>query len=163
MLSSPFLPLCFATFWGKIELSPLEGVPMKDQKLYLYWLYLFILCAALGFIPEPQGLLQALLALTAMLFFVPPVTLLYRGIKQGKRKHLRIIRNLSALSLLVTTVLYVINILCVSAPELVGNILNAALVVFSAPLLTFPIPVAVMFTWACLLVTCLSYWKKTAD
>ena len=74
---------------------------MKDQKLYLYWLYLFILCAALGFIPEPQGLLQALLALTAMLFFVPPVMLLYRGIKQGKRKHLRIIRNLSALSLLV--------------------------------------------------------------
>ena len=136
---------------------------MSDRKLCLIWLYLYILCAALGFIPEPQGLLQAMLALAAILFFVPPSILLYRGIKSGKRKFLRLVRNLSALSLLVTLVLYVVNILCVAAGNLVGNILNAALVVFSAPALTFPVPVASMFAWACLLMVSLNYWKKTAD
>lgn len=133
---------------------------MSDKKLYLFWLYLYILCAALGFIPEPTGLLQAMLALAAMLFFVPPAILLYRGIRHRQPKHLRIIRNYSILSLTLTLVIYILNIVFVGAPELTGNILNAALVVFSAPALTFPIPAASMFAWACLLVTSLTYGKK---
>ena len=134
---------------------------MKDRTLYLFWLYLYILCAALGFIPEPQGLLQAMLALAALCFFIPPSILLYRGIRHKERKHLRRIRNLSLLSLVLTLALYVANILCVTASDLTGSILNAALVIFATPALTFPIPAIPIFAWACLFVTCLKY-RKTA-
>ena len=133
---------------------------MKDRTLYLIWLYLYILCAALGFIPEPQGLLQAMLALAAICFFIPPSVLIYRGVRHHEPKHIRNVLRLSILSLVLTMVLYVANILSIAASDLMGNILNAALTVLAAPALTFPIPVASIFAWACLLVVCLKYRKK---
>ena len=133
---------------------------MKDRTLNLIWLYLYILCAALGFIPEPQGLLQAMLALAAICFFIPPSVLIYRGVRHHAPKHLRRVQSLSILSLALTTVLYVANILSVAASDLMGSILNAALTVLAAPALTFPIPIVPIFGWACLLVTCLKYRKS---
>ena len=47
---------------------------MTEKKLYMLWGVLFILCAALGFIPEPEGLLKALLVLVSILFFVGVLT-----------------------------------------------------------------------------------------
>lgn len=138
---------------------------MKDKHLYLYWLYLFILCAALGFIPaERSPLVAALLALLSIAFFVPGVMLLYRGIQRRQRAHLKIILILSTCSLALTLVLFIANTLTVLAPDniLLGNILNALLVVFSAPMMCAPYQFLGMFGWACLLFTAISYWKKTA-
>lgn len=133
---------------------------MKDRTLYLYWLCLFILCATLGFIPAPRSpLAAALLTLLSLLFFVPPALLLRRG----GRKHLRNILILSACSLMLTLVLLIANTLSVLAPDkvLLGNILNALLVVFSAPMLCAPYQFLSLFGWACLLFTALSRWKKS--
>lgn len=138
---------------------------MKDNYLYLCWLYLYILCAALGFIPQDRSpLVAALLALLAIGFFVPPAVLLHRGIQRKQRLHLKRIALFSGCSLLLTTVLFVANTLTVLVPQqvMLGNVLNALLVVFSAPMLCAPIQFLSMFLWACLLITALSHWKKTA-
>lgn len=139
---------------------------MKPRNLYLYWLYLFILCAALGFIPHPRNpLVTALLALLSVAFFLPASILLYQAIRSGKRRHLRKILTISALSLGLTLILFIANTLTILAPQnlLLGNVLNALLVVFSAPMLCAPYQFVSMFLWACLLFTAISFWKKTAD
>lgn len=135
---------------------------MKERNLYLYWLCLFILCATLGFIPAPRSpLVVALLTILTVLFFVPPALLLRRG----ERKHLRNILILSACSLVLTLVLFIANTLSVLAPDkvLLGNILNALLVVFSSPMLCAPYQFLSLFGWACLLFTALSRWKKAKN
>ena len=136
---------------------------MKDFKLYLYWLYLFILCAAVGFIPAPRSpLTAALLTLLTIAFYVPPAMLLYRGIRQQQRKHLKNILCLSVCSLSLTLVLFIANTLTALVPDniLLGNILNALLVVFTAPMMCAPYQFLGLFGWACLLFTALSFWKK---
>lgn len=137
---------------------------MKDKQLYLYWLYLYILCAALGFIPaERSPLVTALLALASIAFFIPPAMLLYRGIRQEKRQHPRFIAIASGVSLVLTTVLFIANTLTALVPTnlLLGNILNAVLVVFSVPMMCAPYPFLGMFGWACLLILALRFRKKT--
>ncbi len=135
---------------------------MKNRRLYLIWLYLFILCAALGFIPEPNPLVQALLALLGLGFFAPGALLLYGAVKTRRRRHLKTVLWLSILSLGLTTVLFIANTLTVLAPEnlLLGNILNAALLVFSAPMGIMPLQFFSLFGWACLMVTALTYYRR---
>ena len=136
---------------------------MKDKTWYLLWLYLFILTATLGFIPEPGTWLTVLLALVCGAFFVPGGVLLYRAIARGDRKGLNRILLISALSLAVTTVLLVANILAVLAPDnvLLGNILNAALTVLSAPMMCAPYYGISIFLWGCLLFAAITYRKQT--
>ena len=136
---------------------------MKNRTLYLSWLYLYILTAILGFIQEPNPLVTALLALLSICFFIPGAVLLYRAIKSGRRKHLRIVMLISAASLTVTMLLFIANTLTVLAPEneLLGTVLYAVLTVFSAPMMCAPYQSVSMFLWACLLFTGISFWKKT--
>lgn len=136
---------------------------MKDKQLYLYWLYLFILCAALGFIPERSNLLTAVLALLWLLFYVPGSVLLYRSIRSGRRTHLRNVLLISVVSLVLTTLAIIANYATALVPNnrLLGNILNAVLVIISSPMMCSPLPGGSLFLWACLMLTAISYWKKT--
>jgi hypothetical protein len=135
---------------------------MKDRMLWLCWLYLFILTAALGFIPERNLLVTVLLSLACGAFFVPGGMLLYRAVKRGSRKQLNRIMLLSGLSLLLTTLLIVANMLTVlSSSELLGKVMNAVLVVLSAPMYCAPYYAISLFLWACLLFSCFSYRKDT--
>lgn len=137
---------------------------MTNRKLYLSWLYLYILCAALGFIPDPRNpLVAALLTLCALAFFAPPALLLYQGIHKGDRKPLKAVALFSGCSLVLTLLLFIANTLTVLAPNniLLGNILNALLILFSAPMKCAPYQVLSIFGWACLLFTTLTNWKKT--
>lgn len=136
---------------------------MKDKQLYLYWLYLYIICATLGFIPQERNpLVAALLAILTLVFFVPPAILLYRGIQQQSRPKLTRIALLSALSLGLTTLLFIANMLTVLAPNdlLLGNVFNALLILVSAPMMCAPYQIISLFMWACLLVVALR-WQKT--
>ena len=138
---------------------------MKNRTLYLYWLYLYILCAALGFIPTPRSpLVIALLTLCALAFYLPPAALLYRAIRKGERKPLKQVMLLSICSLVLTLLLFIANTLTVLAPEnlLLGNIFNALLILVSAPMKCAPYQVLSLFGWACLLFTAITNWKKTA-
>ena len=124
---------------------------MKTKTLYALWGGMFVLCAGLGFVPEPAGFLKFLLTVLALAFFVPPGLLLYRAAKTGDRHTAALVRNLSAAWLAVTTVLLAANFLSLMGTTGLGDMLYALLVIASAPMVCGQSWVLVMFCWACLL------------
>ena len=133
---------------------------MKKKTLFALWGGLFSLCAALGFIPEPTGVPAALLTLLSLCFFVPPAVLLRRASRQKDPDTLRLIRNLSALSLGLTMTLLVLNILSVVAAESLGTFLYLLLVIISSPMICSGYWVLSLFLWACLLMVSLQQLRK---
>ena len=134
---------------------------MKKKSLFALWGVLFLVCAGLGFIPEPSGAVRWLLTVLSILFFLPPAVLVYQGRKAGDGHLLALIRNLSALSLGLTALLLIMNFLTACRSELLGNILHAVLVVVSSPMLCSGYWVLSLFLWACLLMSSLSVKQKT--
>ena len=128
---------------------------MNTKHLSIFWGVLFLLCAGLGFIPEPQGALKGLMTALSVLFFLPPALLLYRS---GRETAL-LIRNLSALSLGVTSVTLILNFILAVSSETLGNILHYILVVVSAPMICSGYWVLSLFLWACLLMASLKKSK----
>ncbi len=124
------------------------------------WGALFILCAGLGFIPAPEGLLKWLLVLIALAFFLPPFLMARLAAREGDRNTLALLRNLAALSLVLTVAALIANFFSILAPEGVGNALYILLVILSAPMVCMQYWAISLFLWACLLFTCISKGKK---
>ena len=133
---------------------------MNKTAYFTLWGGLFILCAGLGFIPEPEGVLRFLTTTLSLLFFLPPLMLCRNAIKQGDRRTLALLRNLSALSLTLTVVLLIGNFLSLMAPQWLGNVLYGVLVIVSAPMVCSGYWLLSLFLWACLLVVSLEILKK---
>ena len=129
---------------------------MSKKTLYTAWGGMFILCACLGFIPEPEGLLKALMVLASILFFLPPALLLRAAVKAGDKHTLRLIRSLSILSLAGTLVLLIGNILSALGSELLGNVLHVVLGIVSSPMFCGQYWAVSLFLWACLMVFSIS-------
>lgn len=129
---------------------------MNRNILYGLWAGLYIVCAGLGFIPEPAGFGKAVLVLMSILFFIPPMVLLYRG----DIRDLKFIRNISILWLVGALVLLVGNLLSVLASEAFGTGLYALLVLLTAPMVCGQYWLLSLFLWACLLMGSLSILKK---
>ena len=125
---------------------------MKGKGLWLLWGSLFILCAGLGFIPEPSGILERVMTVLSVLFFVPPAVLLYRAGKDGDVPTRHLIRNISALSLLLTLVLLVANFLGAMGTAFLGLVLYGMLVIVSSPMVCSGYWALSLFLWACLLM-----------
>ena len=126
---------------------------MKSQFLYALWGALFILCAGLGFIPEPAGVLRVLLTGLSILFFLPPALLVWKGRREKDRMALSLVRNLSIASLSLSVLLIIANFLTVFRSELLGNILHGVLVVVSSPMICSGHWAMSLFFWACLLIS----------
>jgi len=124
---------------------------MKKKLLYALWGGLFILCAGLGFIPEPEGTLQFILTAASVLFFLPPAMLLHRA----DAAEAKLIRNLSSLSLGLTLVLLVLNFLTALRSEFLGQVLHYTLVIVSSPMICSGHWALSLFLWACLLMSSL--------
>lgn len=133
---------------------------MTKKAYYILWAGLFILCAGLGFIPEPAGFLRFFLTALSILFFLPPAMLVYFAGKQGDKLTLKLIRNLSATSLGLTLGLLIANFMSLMAPEALGNVLYGVLVIVSSPMVCSGYWVLSLFLWACLLMACLKLLKK---
>ena len=125
---------------------------MSNKSLYSLWGVLFIICAALGFIPVPYNWVQTVLTALSVLFFLPPVVLLYRAGKQHDRNTALIIRNLSLGSLGLTLVLLILSVVCAVQSEFLGNFLHGILVIVSTPMICSGFWVLSLFLWACLLI-----------
>ncbi len=132
---------------------------MDKGILKALWAGMFILCAVLGFIPEPEGFSKFLLCSLGLLFFLPPALLLYKSWQDRDRKTLTWIRNLSLLSLGLTLVLMVGNLLSVLASIAVGNVLYWALVILSAPMICSQYWFLGPAGWAILLFTAMELGK----
>ena len=129
---------------------------MEKKNVRYIWAGLFILTALLGFITEPNGLIKALMVISALAFFVPPAYLL----KQGDMQDVRLVRNLSIASLVTTAALLVMNVMSVLASEAVGTGLYALLILLSAPMVCSQYWALSLFLWACLLMVSLKKLKK---
>ena len=117
---------------------------MSKKMLYTLWGALFVLCAVLGLLPDAGiwGIAAALV------FFLPPALLLYRGDREIRR----LIRNLAALSLGLTALALVVSMLTAAGEEWLGNSLHYVLGIVSVPMFAARYWVLSLFLWACLLV-----------
>ena len=125
---------------------------MKNKSLLAIWGIFYIICAGLGFIPEPEGTVRIFLTVISILFFVPPAILLFDAFSAGDEKTIRLIRLLSALSLALTLVLLTANFLAALGASWLGTLLHILLVIGSAPMLCSNYWALSLFLWAVLLV-----------
>ena len=133
---------------------------MKKQVLFGLWAGLFIVCAGLGFIPEPEDGVRTALTLSAIFAFVPPAVLIWQACKSGDKNTLSLIRSLSAASLGLTSFLLILNFLSVAWSEAVGNFLYQVLIIVSSPMVCSRHWALSLFLWACLLITSHQQLKK---
>lgn len=133
---------------------------MNQKVLFALWGGMFALCAGLGFIPEAEGFGKAVLALTALLFFLPAALLTWKAIKISDRHTLALLQNLSVLSLGLTVLLLIANFLSVYGPLWLGNFLHSVLVIVSAPMFCGRYWAMSLFCWACLMIVCRTELKK---
>ncbi|MEE0110408.1 MAG: hypothetical protein UEP57_05925 [Oscillospiraceae bacterium] len=134
---------------------------MNKKLVFALWGGLFILCAALGFIPDPEGALGILMTGLSLAFFAPPAALLYRAVKEGDSAVLKLVRNLSALWLALTLVLLIVNFLSAFGSEVLGNILYYVLIIVTSPMICSGHWAMSMFCWACLLMVSLRELRKS--
>ena len=135
---------------------------MKQKALFVLWGGLFILCAGLGFIPQPEGFLRGAMTAAALGFFLVGWLTLYRADKTGDRDSLLLVRNLSLLSLGLTLLLLVFSFLTLNVSQWMGDLVHVILVIVSSPMICSGYWALSMFLWACLLLTARSYLKKKA-
>ena len=133
---------------------------MNKKKWYIAWGVLYALCTGLSCIPEPEGVTAGLAVTAALLFFVPPTMLLYRAIPREQWGTVRLIRILSILSLLLTFVVLILNLLSVGLPDSLGLVLHGVLVLVSVPMVCMQSWIVSLFLWAVLLMVTLKYRKK---
>lgn len=132
---------------------------MSKKCLYTLWGVLFSLCGGLGFIPglmeQVPAALQAILTVLSLASFLPPAMLVYSAKKAGDAHTIKLVRNLSALSLGVTLLVLVLSLATAMASEAVGNFLHVVLILVSSPMVCSGCWVLSLFLWACLLMACL--------
>ena len=133
---------------------------MTKKKLYTAWGVMYVLCAALGFVPSPEGALYGLLFMLSLAFFIPPAVLLYRAVQRSDLATVGVVRALSILSLSATVVMLVINLLSVGSSRLVGTAVYYLLILVSSPMVCNQVWFPSLFLWACLLVTSWQEIKK---
>ena len=132
---------------------------MKTKNLWLSWLYCFILCTVLGFIPEPTGFFKFLFVVAAIGFFVPGFLLL----KYGQRKDCRLVLTAAAVSLTVTPTLIILNFASALMPRIWGSVFYVLLVIFSSPMICAQYWALSLFGWACLLFSAISAVRSSAS
>ena len=133
---------------------------MNKKFLYALWAGLFILCACCGFIPRTEGVLPLLFTIVSLLVFLPAGVLLWDAGKQRDLHTLKLIRNLSALSLGLTLVLLVLNFLTAMGSEFLGQVLHYTLVIVSSPMICSGNWAMSLFLWACLLTASVRQLKR---
>ena len=133
---------------------------MNQKILSALWGGLFIVCAGLGFIPEPEGSLQILLTVLSLLFFLPPALLLYHAVRKQDKASIQLIRNLAGLSLGLTVVLLILNFLTVLTSEISGQILYYVLIFVSCPMICSGHWAMSLFLWSCLLMASVRQLKR---
>ncbi len=133
---------------------------MNKTLLKAIWAGMFLLCAVLGFIPQPEGAVKVLMTTVSVLFFLPPGLLVWQCRKTHDRKNLHFVVILSAGSLAVTLALMVANILSVLASQAVGDFLYGALVILATPMICSQYWFLGPVLWATLLFTALELDKQ---
>jgi len=134
---------------------------MKKSTLYYIWGGAYALCALLSLIGKPSAVLQVVMTLFSLGFFVPPAVLLVQAFQNEDLKTVKLLRLISLFSLGLTVLLFLLNIFSMGWSEAWGNFLYYALVFLSVPMVCSGHYALSLFLWACLLFsTFLKITKK---
>ena len=130
--------------------------------MYILWAIFYLICSIFGLLPE-WGIPTAVFVTLAVLFFLPPGVLLGQAVKNKDRRELLRLRVISALSLGMTLLLFLLNIAAVGASDDAGDVLFFLLNFVSVPMMCGQFYPLGMFLWACLLVASFpKIWIKKA-
>lgn len=129
----------------------------KELILYAIWLCLYILCVGLGTVGQMEGIGKVFFILTALIFFIPGIILLVMGIREKNKKTVLRVRMIAVCSLVLTVVLFCVNIVAAAAGR-VSPVLHDLLNLVSAPMFCSQYWVISLFGWASLLSA--SFMKK---
>ena len=133
---------------------------MTNQRITMIWAFLYGVCAALGFIPNPAGALSGLMIVLSVAFFIPPAILVYRSVRKHDFVLLKKLRYVSLIWLALTMALIILNFLSVEASEAAGKVLYWLLILVSSPMICSQMWVVPIFLWGCLLTVCLQHREK---
>ena len=131
----------------------------KTKELILYgaWLCLYILCVGLGTVENIEGVGKVFFVLTSLIFFLPGSCLLVMGKQENNKKTVLRVRIIAICSLVLTVVVFCINVMAAAA-GMVRPVFHDLLNVVSAPMFCSQYWVLSLFGWACLLSA--SFVKK---
>ena len=129
----------------------------KELILYAIWLCLYILCVGLGTVDQMEGIGKVFFILTALIFFIPGIILLVMGIREKNKKTVLRVRMIAVCSLVLTVVLFCVNIVAAAAGR-VSPVLHDLLNLVSAPMFCSQYWGISLFGWASLLSA--SFIKK---
>lgn len=134
---------------------------MKKWILYGIWICLYASCAVSGFlVTDPSGQQQWALLLLSLLFFVPPALLLVDAYRFKEQKTFLLLRWISGLSLALTLVFLVINVVSALGSEALGTAMYYILVLVSVPMICSQRWFFILFLWACVFFATLGQKKK---
>ena len=134
---------------------------MKKWILYGIWGCLYVLCAVSGFlVTDPSSRQQWALFLLSLLFFAPPALLLVDAYRFKEQKTFLLLRWISGLSLALTLVLLVTNLLSALGSEALGTAVYHILVLVSVPMICSQRWFFILFLWACVFFATLGQKKK---
>ena len=132
----------------------------KVRKLWIIWAAAYLICTVCAFFPVATGALTGLFLLLSLGFFLPPAFLIYEAVQNKRPKTLKIIRNLSTISLGLTLVTILLNFVAFGASKAWGLVLYWLLILVSTPMICSQVWVVGLFGWAMLLMTSLKFLKK---
>ncbi|MBR3979410.1 MAG: hypothetical protein IKJ94_07300 [Oscillospiraceae bacterium] len=133
---------------------------MKKRILYIVWLWLYLLCAALGHTASPTATQQAAMTCLSVIFFIPGFWLLIDFCRRRDKKGLSCLFFISLASLALTFLLLLANLLSVTGPEALGNVLYVLLIWLSSPMVCSGYWFLSLFLWAILLFSAITCKKK---
>lgn len=133
---------------------------MKKSTLYYIWGGAYALCALLSLIGKPSAVLQVVMTLFSLGFFVPPAVLLVKAFQEQDTKTVKLLRLISILSLGLTVLVFLLNILSMGWSEAMGNFLYYTLVFLSVPMVCSGHYALSLFLWACLMFSTFLKFKK---
>ena len=126
---------------------------MKQEKYWIAWLCLYVLCLIAGFIPNLVGFGKALFIIFSACFFIPGGLLLYDAQRRNDRKTLIRLRVISLSSLILTVSFFIANLLSVFSSDVVGTVLHIFLGIVSVPFYAMQYWIASLFLWSCLFIS----------
>ena len=133
---------------------------MKKTILLCLWLWLYLICAALGHATEVTATQQGAMTVLSVLFFIPGFWLLWDGWKQKKKSTCNLIFYISLCSLCLTLVALLLNVFSVTGSETLGNVMHVLLIWLSSPMVCSGYWFLSLFLWAILLFSSIIARKR---
>ena len=120
--------------------------------LYGLWAAMFALTAWLGFVPPADDMAANVYRILSGVFFIWPWMILLKSRNEDQPRHRQVIKLLCLGSLAGTMVLMALNVISANWSEALGTALNAALTIFSAPMVCGQAYALSLFMWGTLLM-----------